>query len=162
MKVVLDTSAILAGLQFDDDKEYFITDETLREIKDKDALLRIEVKRNEDSVRIAAPEERSIQAVKKKLGQLGEEESLSEADVMALSLALELKERGEEVVLATDDYGIQNVAGSLSISYATVAEKGIKKILTWHFICTGCGQGYDKNVVLCEICGSKVKRRAAR
>jgi UPF0271 protein len=78
---------------------------------------------------------------------------------MTLALALEFKGKGKDVILATDDYGIQNIASALSINYASIAERGIKKILAWNYVCTGCGQKYDKNLVLCAICGSRVKRR---
>jgi UPF0271 protein len=162
MKVVFDTSAVLAGLEPHDDEEYFITNEALKEIKDKTFLLKVSLTIKEGKLRVASPKEKSIQRILKKVEELGEEGSLSDADIAALSLALELKEKGGKVNIVTDDYGIQNVAGSLSLSYTPITEKGIKKIIKWHYICTGCGQVYDKNVVYCEICASKVKRRAKR
>jgi rRNA maturation endonuclease Nob1 len=162
MKIVLDTSAIIAGLHFDDGNEYLLVNETLEELKERDVRMRVEIAEKEGVIGVARSHDRSFRAVKKRIQKLGEEEALSDADVMTLSLAFELQEKGEDVILATDDFGIQNIARSLSIQYASIAERGIKKVLAWQYVCKGCGQEYDKNILFCEICGSQVKRRVKR
>lgn len=162
MKIVLDTSAILSGMNFSDDNRYLITENVKRELKRGEDLMRVEMAEKEGVLRVAEPKERYVAAVRRKAEALGEDRALSEADITTLSLALELREKGEEAVLATDDYGIQNIAKALSINYAAITEKGISKVLTWHYVCLGCGQGYDRDIKLCEICGSKLKRRVKR
>jgi UPF0271 protein len=162
MKVVLDASAIISGIQMDDDNEYYISANALNEIRDKNTRLKTELAINEGILKSAHPEEKSVQQVRKKAESLGEEEALSEADITILALALELKTKSENVLLTTDDYGIQNVATALSINYTSISERGIKKVLAWNYVCTGCGQRYGKNVPLCEICGRNVKRRVKR
>jgi UPF0271 protein len=162
MKFILDASAIISGVQMDDANEYYITAEALNEIREKNARLKSELAIIEGILKTVNPEERSVQQVKKKVEFLGEEEALSDADISILALAFELKNKGEEVLLSTDDFGIQNVAKALSINYTSIAERGIKKVLAWNYVCTGCGQRYGKNVLLCEICGRNVKRRVKR
>jgi UPF0271 protein len=161
MKVVLDTSAIISGVQMDDDNEYYISADALSEIRDPNARLKAELAINEGRLKTAHPEERWIQQVRKKAKSLGEDEALSEADISILALAFEIKKKSD-VLLTTDDFGIQNVAEALSINYVSITERGIKKVLAWNYVCTGCGQKYEKNVLLCEICGSNVKRRVKR
>ncbi len=159
MKVVLDTSAILSGFHLKDDLEYFVTSEVLDEVRDREALLRLELAKKDGSLKVAAPGEQHLVAVKKAAESLGEDAALSDADISTLAIALEFKDGGDEVVIVSDDYGIQNVASSLNIKYLSLTERGIDRIFSWHYICTGCGERYEKNILLCEICGSKVKRR---
>ncbi len=161
MKVVLDTSAIISGVQMDDDNEYYISADALSEIRDQNARLKAELAINEGRLKTAEPEEKSLQRVRKKAESLGEDEALSEADITILALAFELKKKSN-VLLTTDDFGIQNMAEALSINYISIAERRIKKVLAWNYVCTGCDQKYEKNVLLCEICGSNVKRRVKR
>jgi UPF0271 protein len=163
MKVVLDTSAIISGLPGSEDgNEYYVTPEVLKEIKDENARLKVELTVKEGKTRVVQPRERFIAQIKKQAQGLGEDESLSEADLTVISLAIEFKEKGEDVLIVSDDYGIQNVASSLSIKFASIGEKGIKRVLAWHYICRGCGQSYEKNVNYCGLCGNKVKRRVKR
>jgi rRNA maturation endonuclease Nob1 len=163
MKVVLDTSAIISGLHAsEDENEYYITAEVLKEIKDENARLKVELTIKEGKIMVEEPQKRFIEQIKKQAKILGEDESLSDADKAVLSLALGFKEIWEDVLIVSDDYGIQNVSSSLSINFASIGEKGIKRVLTWHYVCRGCGQNYEKNVNYCEICGSRVKRRVKR
>jgi UPF0271 protein len=162
MKIVLDTSAILSGLEIEDDKEYYTTPEVVNEIQDKNAKLKVELSFKDGDLKLIQPQKRFSENVNKKVELLGEIDSLSDTDKSILALALEIKGQGDDVLIATDDYSIQNVAESLSLKYISIKEGGIKKILAWNYVCIGCGQRYDKNIILCETCGNMVKKRVKR
>ncbi len=159
MKVVLDASAVLAGVQPEKDHEYLITPQVVAEIKENNAFLKVELNIDEGNLRVKAPRDEYFNKVMEEAATIGEAESLSKPDISSVALAFELKEKGVNVVLATDDHGIQNLAEFLEINYVPITEEGIKRRLKWHFMCTGCGQEYGSNLIYCEICGSRVKRR---
>jgi len=77
----------------------------------------------------------------------------SEADKELLALALEFR-----APLATDDYGIQNIAKRLGIKFVPVAQEGIKKVISWDYYCSGCRKKSGKSGV-CKVCGARIKRK---
>jgi rRNA maturation endonuclease Nob1 len=135
MLIVLDTSAIIAGVQVDDKNEYLITKNVLLELENKNSLLKAELSIKSGQLKVVEPDKSSVLKIKKKVEELGEGDSLSDADIMTLALALEFKGKGKDVILATDDYGIQNIASALTINYASIATPllpngGLKRY--WH------------------------------
>ena len=99
-------------------------------------------------------------------------DKISEADKELLALSLEFR-----APVATDDYGIQNIAQRLGIEFIPVAQEGIKKVIEWEYYCGGCGRSPGRRGVgvqgrqnrcqipdtgyqTCKVCGGKIKRRA--
>jgi len=159
MKAVLDSSAVLAGVQMDDGTCYYMAEEAAREVRSRDARLRLEMRIREGRLSIATPGVESRERVAEVVRELGEEGALSKADVSTISLAYEMKESGEEVVLLSDDHGVQNVAAYLSLPCMPVSEEGIRRMIRWRYLCSGCGREYERAVERCWLCGGKVRRR---
>ncbi|MFV2041380.1 MAG: hypothetical protein ACC644_05240, partial [Candidatus Hydrothermarchaeales archaeon] len=128
--VVLDTGAVLAGIDLAGDSRYFITPLAFAELINPNARLKAEIAAEEGGLKILAPDEGSINVINKKTASLGESEALPPADVETLALALQLKLKGENPLIATDDYAVQNTAHALNIKFRPVTEQGIKKQLT--------------------------------
>ena len=162
MTVVLDTGAILAGIDFAGEDRYYITPLAFAELINPNARLKAEIAASEGCLKIIAPDENSIKDVRKTTASLGESDALSPADIETLALALQLKSEDENLILATDDYAVQNTAKALKIKFKSITERGIKKQLSWTYICTGCRREYDKAQPQCIDCGNIVKRRVKR
>jgi len=131
--------------------------EVVSEILDENSSLYFNVKR----LKVESANDKSITAVREVSSKTGDIYKLSETDLKILAKALEEKEKGNEVVLVTDDYSIQNVALALGIKFETVVHQGISKGFKWVRVCKGCGRKIDSEI--CPICGSeavirKVKR----
>jgi len=112
----------------------------------------------EGGLKIFSPDKKYIRKIKEKSKDTGDIGRISDTDVEILALALELKNKGEEVVILTDDYSIQNMANNLSINYENISQKKIKKRFKWVFKCRGCGKKFKDNINKCPICGSETKK----
>ncbi|HIE30966.1 MAG TPA: NOB1 family endonuclease [Methanosarcinales archaeon] len=81
----------------------------------------------------------------------GDLDRLSETDIGLLAKALEY-----DGILCTDDYAIQNVAGSLGIKTEPIAQEQIREIFEWGMRCTGCGRRFESGDQTCPVCGSRL------
>ncbi|HDY73614.1 MAG TPA: hypothetical protein ENH51_00695, partial [Euryarchaeota archaeon] len=88
ISVVLDTGAILAGIDLAGDSRYYITPLAFAELINPNARLKAEIAASEGSLSISAPDPTWIEEVGKTTARLGESEALSPADVETLALAL--------------------------------------------------------------------------
>jgi UPF0271 protein len=116
MVLVLDTSAILSGFAIHmSDTPQFTTPDVLNELhSDKiDFSTQLPLV-NEASIRVSSPSEVSMRRVNEIATKVGDS-SLSETDKSLIALALELKNKGYEPILVTDDYALQNSAEILSL-----------------------------------------------
>lgn len=86
---------------------------------------------------------------------------LSEVDKQVLALALELKSFGENPLIVTDDYSIQNVANQLGLEFASLITFGIRYRLNWAIYCPACHRKYpsDFKSKTCVACGTGLKRK---
>jgi len=89
---------------------------------------------------------------------------LSEVDKQVLALALELKNFGENPLIVTDDYSIQNVANQLGLEFAPLVTFGIRYRLNWTIYCPACHREYpaDHKAKTCQACGTELKRKPLR
>jgi len=131
--------------------------EVVAEILDENSSLYFSVK----GLKVECANEDSLKAVVETASKTGDIYKLSETDLKLLAKAFEEKEKGNEVVLVTDDYSIQNVAMALGIEFEAVIQRGISKGFKWVRVCRGCGRKIDSDT--CPICGGeavvrKVKR----
>lgn len=89
---------------------------------------------------------------------------LSDVDKQVLALALELKSFGQNSLIVTDDYSIQNVANQLGLEFAPLTTFGIRYRLNWAIYCPACHRKYpaDYKPKTCRACGTELKRRPLR
>jgi len=103
---------------------------------------------------IHIPDEQTIETVRSAARTTGDETVLSETDTRLLGAALEL-----EGTVVTDDYAIQNVAGTLEIEVEVIAQDGITEQREWLFQCQGCGREFEAEKPRCPICGTELERK---
>jgi len=154
---VLDTSGILrSDLDFSRNK-YIITNSVLSELLDESARVAVEAALKSKSIILAEPREDFLKKVKEAAVKTGDISEMSSTDLDILAVALE-----RNLVVISDDYRVQNVASALGIEFETTIHEGIKHKLKWFKVCEGCGRKYPMESDLCEICGSRLKKRAIR
>ncbi|MCS7131881.1 MAG: ribonuclease VapC [Hadesarchaea archaeon] len=158
---VLDTSAVIAGFTPGlADVEQVTVQKVLEEAKDLCSRLELETAVVAGKMKVMEPSKSSLAEVHLRVGQTGDR--VSDTDVELLALALDLRWAGEEPMLVTDDYAIQNLARLLGIPYRRVAMPGITEVLTWEMVCPACGTAYPATASQCEVCGSSLIRRPRR
>ncbi|MEM4496720.1 MAG: NOB1 family endonuclease [Archaeoglobaceae archaeon] len=128
--------------------------EVVAEIVDEASSLYFSVK----NLRVEEASEDSIKEVIKAAEKTGDIHKLSNTDIKVIAKALDEIKKGNEVILVTDDYAIQNVAMTLNIKFESIIMGKISREVRWVKICRGCGRKIDSDV--CPICGSEavVKR----
>ncbi len=160
--LVLDTCAILSGFAIHlSDTPQFTTPEVLNELRsDKIGSTTQLPLVNEASIGVSTPDEASMRRVNEVVDKVGEA-SLSVTDRSLIALALELKNKGYEPVLVTDDYALQNLAAIMDFSFQPYVERGISHRYQWKLICPGCFREYEfsTNMGTCSVCGTKLKKR---
>jgi endoribonuclease Nob1 len=102
---------------------------------------------------IFAPKNNTVRLVKSVAKQTGDSR-LTEADVSILALA-----KDYNAILVTDDFGICNLANTMSIGLLNLGTKGIREIRKWIKYCSGCGKGYPSTQSVCSKCGNKLRVR---
>ncbi|MDW8128581.1 MAG: NOB1 family endonuclease [Archaeoglobaceae archaeon] len=130
--------------------------EVVSEILDENSSLYLSVK----GLKVEDASERSLKIVMETSKKTGDIYKLSNTDLKLLAKALDEKEKGNEVVLVTDDYSIQNVAMALGIEFEGVIQRGISKGFKWVRVCRGCGRKVDS--AICPICGCETMVRKVK
>jgi len=154
---VLDTSGILrSDLDFSKDR-YVVTNSVLSELLDEPARIAIEAALKSGNIILIEPREDFLKKVKETAVKTGDISEMSSTDLDILAVALE-----KNLAIISDDYKIQNVASALGLGFETTTHEGIKHKLKWFKICEGCGRKYSMESDLCEVCGSRLKKRAMR
>jgi len=108
---------------------------------------------------VRLPVERFMDEVREAARDSGDLSVMSETDVEVLALALQVREEGEEPVVLTDDYAVQNVASRLGLEFEGLGQRGIEEEFEWEWFCRGCGRVFDSRREDCPVCGSGLKRR---
>jgi len=161
--IVLDTSAFIAG--FDPmvvpEKQY-----TVPEVKNElnsgsMPWMRFNAAIENGKISILKPKDSFFQEVLEASKKVGDIRYLSEADLQVLALALELKSRGSNPLIVTDDYSIQNVANKIGVEFTSLMTFGIKFRFKWMLYCPACYRKYppDYKSKDCEVCGTELKRK---
>lgn len=148
-KKVLDAGALLNS-NFFGFSDALMPPSVADEVKSRSDVLQTLL--DSGSVKIKAPSERWVRKVREVARRMGELNTLSEADVHALALALE-----EDAVLVTDDFHVQNVAEELGIPFQQVTER-IREKRTWRLKCVNCKKTYPHAYrgKRCPVCGGKL------
>jgi UPF0271 protein len=162
---ILDATALISGLDPNIiDRTLLTVAEVIDEIKDPRNKLRIEMAIENKTLTIDRPSVKAIEEVQQAAERTGDVIALSDTDIKVLSLALDLKEAGHEVVILTDDYSVQNVASQLKIESKAYTTAGIRFEIKWELYCPSCFHSIEmrntkRKQIVCEICGTKMKRR---
>lgn len=152
----MDANAFYVGVPFRSEDKYYTTSLVFNEIK--------HIQKNYDILQtllkigrviiIDAQQSYELQVIKmaKKTGNM---QTLSKEDISIIALCLNLK--GE---LITDDFTILNVAKNFGISTRSIMTSGIKNIKNFSYYCPGCNSLSIHNI--CNICGTKIKKKVIR
>jgi len=165
-RIVLDTSALIVGynplLAGEGQVTAPLVMEELR--SDTTIWLRVTAARESGKLMVVEPDLLFVNKVIERSTEMGDIRHLSNADRQVLALALQLKESGENAVIISDDYSIQNVAERLGIEYEPLATFGIRYRFQWLLYCPACRrrfpQGYPSET--CAYCGTQLKRRVLK
>ncbi len=150
---VLDSSAFYAGTAFLSGKKCYTTSVILEEIRHVKTAA-IEGLIDAGNLQVLDPEIRHVNAVKKAAEKTGDVQKLSDADISALALALQL-----QTALITDDYALANVAATIGVRVSSSSGKGIKEVRKWTTYCSACGRAFSPKEIECPLCGNKLKRK---
>jgi len=161
--MVLDTSAFLAGFDpFSVSENQTTVPKVEEEIRTNSMTwVRFKTAVENGKLKVEAPSEEYWNRVKASANKVGDSFFLSETDMQILALALELKVKGYNPQIITDDYSIQNVATQMGIEFGSLATFGIRRLLEWVRYCPACHREYpaDYNFTKCPVCGTELKRK---
>jgi len=156
---ILDTSAILSGKLFDLENVKMITTPDIEtEINPGGKDYQNFQFLKEKGLFYRSPSEKSINEIIKKSKNTGDFERLSNFDIQILALSLDIKNQGNDSIIITDDYSIQNIANYLDIKFETINQRGIRKRFKWTNRCQGCGKKFKDDINICPICGAETKK----
>ncbi|MBD3255577.1 MAG: hypothetical protein GF383_10825 [Candidatus Lokiarchaeota archaeon] len=170
---VFDANIFLSGINFNLlEGKIYTTPNVIKEIdvkrykdKNRNILTRIEAGLESSQLIVKVPEAKYLKEIEQVAKETGDFKALSITDREVLALALELsEEQTEKVLLYTDDYSMENVALELKIPFSQFFREGIKKKVKWEVFCPNCNLIYGPEDLFekCEICSTKLKRRAIR
>ena len=164
--MVLDTSAFVGGFDPFSIGEEQITPPLVEEEIKTNTMRKIRFNTAVESgrIRIIEPAPEFVDKVKATATLAGDSFYLSGTDIQVLALALELKTRGDNPQIVTDDYSIQNVAKKLELNFVSMITFGIRRFLNWIRYCPACHKKYPANYkeTTCQICGTELKRKPQR
>ena len=161
--LVLDTSAFIAGYGAPGSGEALYTVPTVKEEVREGGLQRFRLENAEKMgvLTVIEPLKKYRIEVQRVLTEMGETGVLSEADTQILSLGLQLKTEGNNAVIVSDDYAVQNLADKLGLGIKSLVTQGIKKRYRWITYCPGCRRAFKVPPAdrICTVCGTRLKRR---
>ena len=163
--LILDTSAFIQGFDSSNpDLKLFTTPMVLDEISNDIAKTRALNWSHTRKLMIMKPNKASIEYIQDKADNLGESSSLSETDRSVLALTYQLKQSGDDVILLSDDYSVQNIADDLGLDYTGLSTRGIRRRFNWIQYCPGCRKEFkqSKKENVCPVCGTKLKRKPVK
>lgn len=159
---VLDTSAIIYG--FNPrlvEGVHYITPSVESELMAGRTRSVTEISIASGSLHVRAPKPEFVAVSKARASSTGDLAVLSETDLEVVALALELENEGNDVIVVSDDYSLQNLCTLLSIEFRPMVTKGISEEFWWFLYCPACGATYDQatKLLTCQICGHSLKRK---
>ena len=164
--LILDTSAFIMGYEPSNIKiKQFSVPSVLGElIPESTPWIRFKVALEGCLLQVQSPTEGYLKEVERISVKVGEGKKLSGTDRDVLALALEFKDRGEEPVIVSDDYSIQNIAENKGIQYISLSTLGIRYLLKRTLYCPACYRRYSSSYIseTCRVCGTKLRRRTTR
>ena len=163
--LVLDTSALIMGLDpLGLEFQSYTVPEVTEELKDQAGpSYRVAISTSSGKLKIQSPTSQSLKRIRESAEALGDKVVLSKADASVLALALDLFGEGGNPIVVSDDYAVQNVAEGIGIAYQSLATLGIRQKFEWVYYCPACFKQYPGgDVEVCQVCGTKLKRKPMR
>ena len=152
---VLDASAFYAGIPFQSSKKCITTNAVYEEVRHiRRSYSPLEALIDAGNLIIIEPELTSFNKVIACAKKTGDYKKLSQADISIIALAFQFGK-----TLISDDFAVGNVATYLKIPVRTLAFKGISELRAWVSFCKSCGKVYNSGISVCQICGSRLRRR---
>ena len=152
---VLDASAFYVGIPFQSSNKCITTNAVYEEVKHiRKSYSPIEALIDAGNLKIIEPELTSLNKVIDCAKKTGDYTKLSQADISIIALALQFGK-----TLLSDDFAVGNVATLLKIPVKTLAFRGISELRAWVYFCKSCRTVYNSRISVCQICGSRLKRR---
>ncbi len=152
---MLDTTAFYAGVPYTNTTENLVTTpDVISEVSNERTRSLIAL--SKINVYQGTPE--NLKKVKQAARETGDA-SLTKADLSVLALCLNIGEAGNDAILLSDDFGVENVAGRLGIKARPLMTGGIRSASDWIIFCPACGKKYSKMRADCVVCGTKLEKR---
>lgn len=153
--LVLDTTAFYAGVPYTNTTENLVTTpDVISEVSNERTRTLIAL--SKINVWQAAPEHyKQVKDAAKSSG----DNSMSKTDMSVLALCLSIKADGNDAILLSDDFAVENVASRLGIKARPLMTNGVKRVADWVFFCPACGKIYSKQRADCLVCGTKLEKR---
>jgi UPF0271 protein len=156
---LIDSAAVLndPGFSFTEEANFLTVPMVADELRDLRSRHLLENALENDLLKLREPVEGSVEKIRVLAAEHGFQK-LSDTDISLLALAFELKESGEEFVLVSDDYSVQNFCKLLEIKFESVIRGKIKKTISFSKRCRGCGKKFPNSFTgaNCPDCDSKV------
>lgn len=155
--IVLDAAGFFSGYasMLSSEKIYTVR-EVVDEIKDPRSKSIYENMVSANKINIVEPSPTSIKRAIEAAIEEGFLEALSNADRKILALALDLKEKGYDVLLITDDSYLHRLASKLGVSSRGARRDTPRSFRRRVYKCEVCGYKTRKRVETCPNCGSRI------
>jgi rRNA maturation endonuclease Nob1 len=169
--LIFDANIFLTGLDFNLIKDIiYTTPGIIDEIKAKryseknrNIINKIQAAIDSKKLIVRSPSRAFVEQIEEKSKLTGDYKSLSEQDSELVALALELLNAnlGDNIIIYTNDYSIENLCSELNIPFSPLGKNGIRNRIYWEVYCPFCKdirniQDFDRQ---CETCGQPLKRR---
>ncbi len=125
--VVLDTGALLAGLQLRLPGPSLTTDLVVSEVRDPESTALLERSLEAGKLSVISPNPAYIEEAVRLARSAGTLARLSRADLSVIGAALEIRDCGKEVFVASDDYSVQLTAVAANIGVVPVRYRGVSE-----------------------------------
>ena len=158
---MLDSTAFYAGVSYLEDSICYTTKAVVDEVSHK-RLMPAKLKSLVESGRliVAQPSLQGLKEAKATAERSGEVQKVSDADISVVALGIDLKARGLQVTIVSDDYSVENLAKLLDMGYSPILSKGIRRAVRWIWYCRGCGKTFIRaKEKFCDVCGTKLSRK---
>jgi endoribonuclease Nob1 len=153
--LVLDTTAFYAGVPYINTTENLVTTpDVISEVSNERTRSLIALSK----INVLQGTTANLRTVKEAARKTGDN-AMSLADLSVLALCLNIMEEGNEPILLSDDFAVENVASRLGIKARPLMTGGISRASEWVFFCPACGKKYSKQRAECIVCGTKIEKR---
>lgn len=169
--LIFDATAFYAGVPFlvcnngSLTYDYYTTPSVIEEIKHiKHRLDAVNILVSMQRIKVIEPSHEYTVKAKDYARVYGEYE-LSDTDISIIALALMLKEKqpymhnDNNIIIASDDFSIANVARAIGIDVTFITNKGITHIIKWIRYCKICKIYYYERLRVCRVCGNELRKR---
>ena len=156
--LVLDTTAFYAGVPYTNTSENLVTTpDVISEVSNERTRSLIALSK----INVWQADQIQFKKVKDAARGTGDSD-LSKADLSVLALCLHIAAEGNEAILLSDDFAVENVASRLGIKARPLMTGGITVASQWVYFCPACGKKYDKPRADCTVCGTKLEKRLVK